>query len=417
MSRRSPSAARTSTRLATGVVALTTLVASAALAAPARSATVTTPPSNAFEMPFPCGQQWTGTTRAHHSPNRHAIDWNRPDDLGDPVVASAPGVVTTAQATSAGGYGKYVVLDHAVGESTVYAHLDGVAVQPGQHVDQGTVVGFLGSTGNSSGPHLHYEQRLDRRAQPAWFGGTPFAYGSTLASRNCVDVPLAANMVRGAAAELVVFRRHQRRSQFRFQRPNGRVRVLRLGSATDEPVLGDWDGDGRANPGVRRPDGGEFLLRSPQGLTSLRFGLPSDRGIAGDWDGDGVWEVGVHRAGTAEFHLRAHDGAVTTFVLGDPDDVPLTGDWNGDGRTDVAVYDTATAVFTLRYQDADGLVWKAEVPFGEPGDLPVAGDWDGNGRTDVGVWHPSTASFSRRVAASPMAPDARTTVVRFGRPR
>ena len=72
-----------------------------------------------LEMPFPCGQAWTGSTRPTHSPSERSIDWNRVDDAGDPVVASAPGVVTTANSTSTRGYGHYVVLDHGSSESTV----------------------------------------------------------------------------------------------------------------------------------------------------------------------------------------------------------------------------------------------------------------------------------------------------------
>src|SRR5262245_14866509 len=87
-------------------------------AAPAQAAPVT-----AYEMPFPCGQAWTGTTRASHSPSSRAVDWNRPDDLGDQVVAAASGVVTTAEPRGTSGYGHYVRVTHGNGESTLYAHL------------------------------------------------------------------------------------------------------------------------------------------------------------------------------------------------------------------------------------------------------------------------------------------------------
>ena len=80
---------------------------------------------------------------------------------------------------------------HAGGETTVYAHLSSVAVSVGQVVDQGQLLGQLGSTGNSTGPHLHYEQALGTKTLPAAFEGVAFKYGSTVASKNCVDVPLA----------------------------------------------------------------------------------------------------------------------------------------------------------------------------------------------------------------------------------
>lgn len=394
------------------LLALVGGLAPLATAAPARAAE----PVADYELPFPCGQSWTGSTRARHSPSTRAIDFNRPDDAGDPVVASAPGTVTTAQARSTSGYGRYVVLDHGGGESTLYAHLQSVTVQLGQRVDQGAQVGLLGSTGNSSGPHLHYEQRLDRAVQEAWFSGAAFRYGSTVTSRNCLDVPLAANMESDARAELVVFRR-QARAQFLVQRPNGATMTITMGTATDEPVLGDWDGNGRANPGTRVPSTSRFTMRTPAGTTSVVFGLPSDRGIAGDWDGDARWDVGVHRARSGHFLLRGADGTTTTFAFGDADDLPITGDWNGDGRTDVGVFDSDSAVFSLRYVDSDGTEWTADVAYGEPGHLPVVGDWDGNGRADVGTWDPATATFSRRVAPSATSRNARTVAVRWGRPR
>ena len=160
-----------------------------------------------YQMPFPCGQQWTGSTRPGHSPSTYAIDWNRPDDDGDDVVASAPGTVTTANKTGRTGYGRWVRVTHAGGETTVYAHLSSVAVSVGQVVDQGQLLGQLGTTGNSTGPHLHYEQALGTKTLPAAFEGVAFKYGSTTVSKNCVDVPLAANMIGAAEAELVVFRR------------------------------------------------------------------------------------------------------------------------------------------------------------------------------------------------------------------
>ena len=118
-------------------------------------------------MPFPCGQTWTGATRPGHSPSAYSIDWNRPDDVGDPVVAAATGVVTTAVPNGTRGYGRYVVVDHGNGESSLYAHLQSVTVGLGQTVDQGTLIGLLGDTGNSTGPHLHFEERLDGKTVAA----------------------------------------------------------------------------------------------------------------------------------------------------------------------------------------------------------------------------------------------------------
>ena len=87
----------------------------------AASATVVGPD---YEMPFPCGDTWDGSSRPNHSPSALAIDWNRPEDLGAMVVASAPGVVTTAVDLGNRSYGRYVVVDHGGGRTSLYAHLD-----------------------------------------------------------------------------------------------------------------------------------------------------------------------------------------------------------------------------------------------------------------------------------------------------
>jgi murein DD-endopeptidase MepM/ murein hydrolase activator NlpD len=78
---------------------------------------------------------------------------------GQQVIAPADGVVTFADFL--GGYGKAVMLDHGHGISTRYGHLSGYAVTPGQHLHRGDVIGYVGLSGRSTGPHLHYEVRIN----------------------------------------------------------------------------------------------------------------------------------------------------------------------------------------------------------------------------------------------------------------
>ena len=80
-------------------------------------------------------------------------------DPGDPVRATANGTVTTAGVN--GGYGKMVEIDHGNGLSTRYGHLSAIDVTVGQTVRLGQTIGKIGSTGRSTGPHLHYETRVD----------------------------------------------------------------------------------------------------------------------------------------------------------------------------------------------------------------------------------------------------------------
>lgn len=373
-------------------------------------------PVSDFEMPFPCGQVWRGTTRASHSPSSKAVDWNRADDDGDPVVAAAPGLVSVADTTPNSGYGKWVMLDHGNGETTIYAHLSAVSVVEGQRVDQGALLGNVGSTGNSSGPHLHFEERKDRKDVDPWFHGVKFVFGTSPTSQNCVDVPLAADLYDGPEAEPVAFHRAAV-ATFVVTRVGRAPKTLAFGTATDEPVLGDWDGNGKANVGVWSPATKTFQLRTPAGVLRIGYGASSDRPVAGDWNGDGRWDVGVRRSSTASFHLRSSTGQTRTVTLGDADDLPVTGDWDGDGVTDLGVYDQATAAYTLRLLDESGLEWIAHATVGVPGSLPVVGDWDGNHKSDLGAWNPATAVLTQRRAPSPTTAKSVTTTVVLGHRR
>ena len=78
---------------------------------------------------------------------------------GAPIRATGPGKVVTAEYS--GGYGNMVEIEHAGGITTRYAHMSAILVSEGQTVAAGTLVGRVGSTGRSTGPHLHYETRID----------------------------------------------------------------------------------------------------------------------------------------------------------------------------------------------------------------------------------------------------------------
>jgi murein DD-endopeptidase MepM/ murein hydrolase activator NlpD len=96
-----------------------------------------------------------------HIPAMHTgIDFR--GDVGDAVHATAAG--TVANAGWSGGYGKMVEIDHGNGLSTRYGHLSEIDVKVGDDIRIGEVVGHMGSTGRSTGPHLHYETRVDGEA-------------------------------------------------------------------------------------------------------------------------------------------------------------------------------------------------------------------------------------------------------------
>ena len=93
----------------------------------------------------------TGSRRFHSG-----VDIGAP--MGAPVVAAGTGIVMSSGWL--GGYGKAIVIQHNGVQQTLYGHLSEVFVQTGQRIEQGTVIGRVGSTGNSTGPHLHFETKV-----------------------------------------------------------------------------------------------------------------------------------------------------------------------------------------------------------------------------------------------------------------
>ena len=160
-----------SRRLVTALAAV--LAAAVSVVAPA-SADVGVLAVN-LRTPFDCGQVWTANTRTNHSPLL-AVDFRRGDALNKNVRSSAAGTVETVADRGSESYGKYIVIRHAEGWKTLYAHLNSFNVSVGQSVSTGTLIGKVGSTGGSTGPHLHYEQRLNGVVQRAVLNGVSIRY-------------------------------------------------------------------------------------------------------------------------------------------------------------------------------------------------------------------------------------------------
>lgn len=140
----------------------------------------------AWQMPFPCGQVWEGQTRTNHSPP-NAVDFNRANDDGDVVVAAASGRVSRVENTGSTSYGRWIEIDHGGGYRSRYAHLSVQRVSVGQQVARGQQIGNVGSTGGSTGPHLHFEELLNGSAIRISFNGAQIYYWGTRSytSRNC----------------------------------------------------------------------------------------------------------------------------------------------------------------------------------------------------------------------------------------
>jgi murein DD-endopeptidase MepM/ murein hydrolase activator NlpD len=95
------------------------------------------------------------------------LDFTAPQ--GTPIYATADGVVKTA-GFSDGGYGNHVVINHGYGYETLYGHMYRVKARKGQRVKRGDLIGYVGSTGKSTGPHCHYEvHKNGQKLDPVYF--------------------------------------------------------------------------------------------------------------------------------------------------------------------------------------------------------------------------------------------------------
>ena len=138
------------------------------------SSSVIVPSGSGFAWPTPgfvsLSSEWFEDREVY---NHGGIDIAGAGSMGTPVVAAADGTVVATNSSCThnwgksyscgcgGGYGNYVMISHAGGKMTVYGHLTSLTVSSGQSVSRGQVIGYVGSTGNSTGPHLHYECRLN----------------------------------------------------------------------------------------------------------------------------------------------------------------------------------------------------------------------------------------------------------------
>ena len=123
-------------------------------------------PSQGSSLAWPVNGTLTSSFGARWGRMHEGLDIAGPS--GTPIGAAAPGTVIVA--AFSGGYGNLVVVDHGGGLSTAYAHMSSIAVGVGQSVGQGATVGGMGTTGNSTGVHLHFEVRVNGAAQD------PFRY-------------------------------------------------------------------------------------------------------------------------------------------------------------------------------------------------------------------------------------------------
>jgi murein DD-endopeptidase MepM/ murein hydrolase activator NlpD len=118
------------------------------------------------EKPVQAAARFTSGFGVRSDPFRSGAAMHSGIDLagpvGTPIYATADGTVSRSGWHN-GGYGNLITIDHGRGITTLYAHLSGMTVREGEQVTRGQMIGRMGSTGRSTGSHLHYEVRVDNR--------------------------------------------------------------------------------------------------------------------------------------------------------------------------------------------------------------------------------------------------------------
>ncbi|MGA3524944.1 FG-GAP-like repeat-containing protein [Melissospora conviva] len=336
-----------------------------------------------FKAPFPCGQRWT---YSHHSAEvRQALDFVRADGgptAGAPQVASAAGIARLYSQPS--GAGNYIVIDHGGGWTTHYFHLSAYSVPDGAYVQQGQQIGLTGSTGNSSGAHIHYEQQYQRGGQIITINGMSLApypgqyHQKYLVSDNCG----------GGSGP-------------------GADRYLG-GSPTD------FTGDGKDDiVTFTRGNLNDAYVATSTGTsfagTSIKwndfFGLNGETLLTGDFNGDGRDDIVAFTHGTlADVYVSLSTG--NSFApsskwhdwFAPAAEVAAVGDVNGDGKDDIITFthDTNADVYVALSTGTSfaGTAIKWHDYFSIAGEFPALGDVNGDGKDDIITFTqgPNTAS-------------------------
>lgn len=196
------------------------------------------------------------------------------------------------------------------------------------------------------------------------------------------DRAYVGDVDRDRKTDLTVFRPSDA-NWYTIKSSDGNPVYLKFGISTDEPVAGDYDGDGVMDYAVRRPgkiNQWYYQYSSDLSLNSADFGIDTDVSVQADYDGDGKTDVAVYRDG--QWYVRqSSDLLVTQVSFGLAGDIPVAGDFDGDAKADFTVF-RAGVWYTQRSSDSAVVAQ----PWGQAGDVPVAGDFDGDGRFDQAVF-------------------------------
>ncbi|MBS1792631.1 MAG: VCBS repeat-containing protein [Acidobacteria bacterium] len=211
-----------------------------------------------------------------------------------------------------------------------------------------------------------------------------------------------------------------------LQSQTNTLRTEDFGQNGDNPkVVGDYNGDGKADVAVYRPgansgDPSTWFYRTTAGgaVTYVPWGQNGDFPAPGDYDGDGKNDFVVQRnngGGQARFWMNQTTAGFNSIVFGTPTDNIVPGDYDGDGKTDLAVVRGSAGAFNwyVRPSSTGAISGTPYAVFGASAtDFFAQGDYDGDGKTDVAIWRPSASAGASAFWA--LGSTAGTFAVPFG---
>ncbi|GIG88434.1 VCBS repeat domain-containing M23 family metallopeptidase [Plantactinospora endophytica] len=374
-------------------------------------------PRPLFQLPFPCGEQWVLATYPGH--DDYDIDMTPVSGAasGRPILAAYGGTVAAAGWSEGGGY--RVRIDHGSGWQTLYLHMiENPPVSAGQRVVQGQQIGRVGSTGDSSGPHLHYEQLRDGAKSEAYFNGV--ASGITddgtsparrVTSANCggsggsTEDVVQFGDLNGDGLDDLVERRSDKRVVVYWNRnanPNYAYSYNHAAlTAISNPIrVGDFNGDNRDDILELRPNNNAVIFwNNGSGTFSWSnnhlalTAVPANEIKVGDLNADGLDDiVQVRDNGDTVVFWNAGNGGFSwsnnRLVLTAMEAARVqVGDVTGDGLDDIVqTRSNGNVVVFVNTNANPNFNWSTNAVVltgqGNPGEVRMA-DLDADGRDDL----------------------------------
>ena len=169
---------------------------------------------------------------------------------------------------------------------------------------------------------------------------------------------------------------------------NSQIHAVNFGLNGDLIAPADFDNDDKTDVAVFRSGFWHILNSSNGAFRAEQFGLANDKPVPADYDGDGKADIAVFRSGNW-YIINSSDNQFRAVSWGLSDDLPVPGDFDGDGSADIAVFRPSNGTWYL-LQSTAGF---SAVNFGIAEDKPVVGDYDGDQKADVAVWRPSAGAW------------------------